>query len=430
MPWQQMIADVGGELSEDGLPAYREVIISVPRQSGKTTLVLAWECHRAIMWGRPQRITYTAQTGEDARKKLIDDQGPLIDPASLVRTPLSAAVRRIFRGAGASSIDFLTGSRIVLISSGKDAGHGKTSDLAIIDEAFADTDDRREQALVPAMLTRKDAQTLVLSTMGTEESVYWNRKVTAGRDAVAMGLTSGTAYFEWSAEPDLPIDDPETWYSCMPALGHTQSLAAVQHARQTMSEGDFRRAMLNQPTVSDERVIPVGLWNAVCNDQVAPRGTLTFALDVNPERSGAAIVVCDDTGAVELIESKSGIGWVVEACRTLCKDGAEMVIDVFGPAGSIVSELTQASVRVVEYKSREVTYACSGLYDAIADGTIRVRSNSVLDSAVAGASRKTSGDAWLWARRDSGSDISALVAMTLAFDRATKNKPGAPWIDF
>lgn len=428
MPWQQMIADVAGEMIGD-LPAYREVIISVPRQSGKTTLVLAWECHRALMWGRAQRITYTAQTGEDARKKLIDDQGPLVDPESPLRTPLSAGVKRIFRGAGASSIDFLTGSRIVLISSGKAGGHGKTSDLAVIDEAFADSDDRREQALVPAMLTRADAQVLILSTMGTEESVYWNRKVATGRESVANGLTEGVAYFEWSADPDLPIDSPSTWYSCMPALGHTQGEPAVRHALETMTEGEFRRAMLNQRTISDERVIPVGTWNAVCNERVEPIGTLTFALDVNPERSGAAICVADGSGACEMVKSAEGLGWVVEACQTLSANGSEVVVDKRSPAASLIPELQMASVNVVEYDTTEVTRACGGLYDAVADQKIRIRRNPVLDEAVAGASKRQSGDAWMWARRDSGSDVSALVALTLAFDRATKHEVmGDPWI--
>ncbi len=37
MPWQEQVALVGGELDpETGLPAYRNVAITVPRQSGKT----------------------------------------------------------------------------------------------------------------------------------------------------------------------------------------------------------------------------------------------------------------------------------------------------------------------------------------------------------------------------------------------------------
>ena len=79
LPWQRQVADVALEMVEDesGLlrPAFREVIFTVPRQSGKTTLLLALELQRALRFATPQRIAYTAQTGWDARRKLIDSGG-------------------------------------------------------------------------------------------------------------------------------------------------------------------------------------------------------------------------------------------------------------------------------------------------------------------------------------------------------------------
>src|SRR4051794_15767091 len=78
MPWQQMVADVGLELTADGNPAYREVIVTIPRQNGKTTLVLVWEIDRCFGWGKRQSIAYTAQTGKDAREKLLDEQVPML----------------------------------------------------------------------------------------------------------------------------------------------------------------------------------------------------------------------------------------------------------------------------------------------------------------------------------------------------------------
>src|SRR5215217_7263151 len=74
MPWQRHVADVALELDpETGLLAYREVILTVPRQSGKTTLLLAVMTHRALGFGQRQRVLYTAQTRNDARKKWEDE---------------------------------------------------------------------------------------------------------------------------------------------------------------------------------------------------------------------------------------------------------------------------------------------------------------------------------------------------------------------
>src|SRR6266852_630320 len=78
---QRVMADVGCEINPDtGLPAYREVIVTVPRQQGKTTLFLTWQINRCLSprWAQPQRSAFTAQSGKDARDKWLDELFPLI----------------------------------------------------------------------------------------------------------------------------------------------------------------------------------------------------------------------------------------------------------------------------------------------------------------------------------------------------------------
>jgi len=419
MPWQRLVADVGLELDPvTGRPVYREIVVTVPRQSGKTTLVLAWELQRALRWATPQKVAYTAQTGWDARRKLIEDQAP-----ALMNSALRPAVERVFRGAGTEAIVFKNGSRIDVLASTEAAGHGRTIDLGVIDEAFADTDDRREQALLPAMATRSSAQILTVSTAGTEASVYLRRKVDTGRAAVLNGESSGIAYFEWSADEDADLDDVRVWQSCMPALGHTITERVVAHARQTMSEDDFRRSWLNQWTSSEQRVFPVAVWQKVCSSSVQPDGDLVFALDVNPERSAAAIAVCDQAGNVELVEHRPGVTWVVERTLELAeKWSAPVVLDGYGPAGSLFDALEAGGIKVEKLSSRQVAYACGSFFDAVSDERIRIRIHPALEDAVASARRRVTGDSWSWARSDTSTDISPLVAVTLAFDRATSAK--------
>jgi hypothetical protein len=425
MPWQQLVADVGTEIDpETGAPAYREVICTVPRQSGKTTLVLSFELQRALRWGIPQRIAYTAQTGWDARRKLIDDQAPL-----LMGSPLKAGVDRVLRGSGNESITFKGGSRIDVLATTEAAGHGRVIDFAVIDEAFSDTDDRREQALLPAMATKASAQLLVVSTMGTDASMYLNRKIEAGRNSIAENLGQGIAYFEWSADENADIDDPDTWWDCMPALGITINENVVRHARQTMSEGDFRRAMLNQRTASDERVIPTNIWSAACHDDIAPEGIIRFGVDVNPDRSAACIVAADDQGRAELIDYRPGVGWVVERVIELTRKwNGHVALDSYGPAGSLADEFEANNIKVDRYSSREMAYACAGLFDGLVDGKVQIRRNQTFDEAAAAARRRITGDSWTWARRDAETDICPIVALTLALDHANnKHKTAELW---
>jgi phage terminase large subunit-like protein len=136
--------------------------------------------------------------------------------------------------------------------------------LAILDEAWS-LDARAEQATRPAMATRRNAQSWLASTAGTERSVWWRQKVDGGRAAADAGLTEGSAFFEWAADPEADIGDPTTWWSCMPALGHTVEQATIAADLAAMHPAEFRRAYANQwPDEALEGwcVIPRELWLA------------------------------------------------------------------------------------------------------------------------------------------------------------------------
>lgn len=431
MPWQRMVADVGGELTPDGLPAYREVVVTVPRQNGKTTLVLSWEVQRSRGWERlgPQRISYSAQSGADARKKLLQDQAPILKPH--LKT---LGIRRIYQASGAEGIAWHNGSRLVLLNNTVASGHGPSVDLGVKDELFADYDDRRDQALIPAMATKAHGQILACSTMGTEESAPWNALVDRGRLAVELGQRSDIAYFEWSAGDDDDPDDPDTWYRCMPALGHTITEPVVAHARSTMRDGEFRRAFLNRKTKAENRVISTEDWLAVCDPNATPTGGLCFALDINPERSAGAIVAAS-VGAIEVVPrtpndgfGAAGIAWMLPRAVELDARNQRplWMVDASGPAASLIGPMEAAGLRVHPVKSGELVAACAQFYDAIVDRRVRLRQNAALDDAAAGAAKRVIGDSWAWTRKNASADISSLVAATLALWGTTQTTEAEP----
>lgn len=415
LPWQRYVADVATELDNSGLPAFREIVVSVPRQAGKTTLVLVMQLQRCIGWATAQRVAYTAQTGQDARKKLLDDQVPILD-----RSPLRHAVAKINRAQGNEGVLFRNGSRIDVLASTDSAGHGKTLDLGVLDEVFADIDDRREQAILPAMITRPAAQLLIVSTMGTDESVYLNRKVEVGRSFVEAGRTDGIAYFEWSA--DLSTSDPHdpaTWQGCHPGLGHTIRLQEFHHAHETMSEGEFLRAMLNVKASADERAIPQAAWDAACDEFAAVEQPACFAVEVTPERSAAVIVAASADGTVEVVDHQPGVAWVVERLQAITvRHPVPVVVDSGGPAGGLAHELEAVGVRVERLTTRQIVDACGVFFDAVLAGKVTVRRDVALDVAASSVTKRTVGDAWLWSRRGD-SDVSPIIAATLAYVQAT-----------
>ena len=198
MAWQQYVADVALEVDGDGRFAYQLVIVTVPRQSGKTTLFGSVLEHRAITLPRA-RCWFTAQSGRDAVDWFLNEHEPLL--ARL------GGVYRFRRANGSEAVRWpVSGGMVRPFPPTPDSLHGKTSDLVVIDEPWAFDPVRGaqlDQAIVPTQATRPNAQVWKVSTAGDASSVWWLGTVEAGRAAVAAGRTAGVAYFEWACPPDL-----------------------------------------------------------------------------------------------------------------------------------------------------------------------------------------------------------------------------------
>src|SRR5712691_3045015 len=82
MPWQHGVNAVSTELDDSGAFAYRQVVVEVPRQQGKSVDVLSLMVSRALR--KPgTMINYTAQTRLDARHRLLDVWWPRLAASPL-----------------------------------------------------------------------------------------------------------------------------------------------------------------------------------------------------------------------------------------------------------------------------------------------------------------------------------------------------------
>lgn len=415
MPWQRQVAEVATEYDPiTGVPYYREVFVTTPRQAGKTTLILVMLIVRCLTWERPQMCVWTGQDGQSIRRKWLNEIVPEFERSDIAELIAENGIRR---ANGSESVEWKTGSRIELLPTSETAGHGMVLDFAVLDEIFADHDNRREAALLPAMATKPDAQMLTCSTAGTGASTVYNRKVRSGRNAVAEGKTEGLAYFEWSAPDGWDPNDDSSFARFHPAIGHTQNLAAIRQARDVFAEdpAEFARAYGNRPMLEGGGVIPEHIWASVVDSDIEASMTgLAVAVDVSPDRDRAAIAICDDEGTAELIEYREGIGWLVERVTELAdRYSCPVAFDARGPAGS-VHGLEQVD-GAIAMSSTDVIRACGAFFDAVADRTVRVRQSDAVDRAVRGLEKKTVGDAYVWSRRASSKDVTPLYAITLAY---------------
>ena len=260
MPWQQDVNAVATETDDDGRFVYRQVVIEVMRQQGKSVDLLSMMVDRGLRTPGTQ-IAYTAQNRVEARHRLLDSWWPRIQ-----RSPLHRLID-VRKGSGSEALLFRNGSMLGLISSNETSGHGDSLDLGVIDEAWAQEDDDLEQAMRPAMMTR-NAQLWVVSAAGTERSAYFRGKVEDGRERAGSGATDTSCYIGYSAADDEDPADPATWRRRMPALGITVSEDTVRADFETMKLPEFRRAYLCQwPEVAKPG------WGVIGEDTWGAAGT-------------------------------------------------------------------------------------------------------------------------------------------------------------
>lgn len=449
MPHQRYSLDCALEVDPaTGNLWYREVGLSIMRQQGKTQQVLGAKVHRIAAWPR-QRVTYAAQTRGMARQRWEDEF-----VVALEQSKALASKFKVRKGNGNEAIIWsATRSLLGITSNTEKAAHGPPLDMGVIDEAFAHEDDRLEQAMAPAMLTRPNAQLWWASAGGTEKSIYLNRKRATGRELVERywkaGVWPRSFYAEWFSPDEEPRDDPATWHGCMPALcpawpcrcdpagvwHHTISEAIVLAELERLEPAEFDRAMLNRTkrdVPAPDPNVPAKEWpgRADIDSQCGP--DVAFAVDVTPSGDRASIgaysVRGDGMGHVELVDRRRGTEWVIPALLRLRAlwDPIATAIDTFGPAGALISDLEKAGIcrsedpdnpargDLIVPGTRDVAHACGQVAIAVREGKLVHIDQPELNTALAGARTRTLGDAWAWARRTATSDISPLVAVTLA----------------
>jgi len=434
MPWQQHVLDVALEIDPaTGELWYRDVTVTVPRQSGKTTLTLprvVWRAEAAHLLGGRQTMRYTAQTGTAAKAKWEKEFVEDLDAA-----PIMAGRYRVIRQPNNERIRFRSGSTFGPIAPTSTAGHGDVLDDGTYDETFSATNNQVEQAWEPAMSTRHQSQFWTPSTAGesTIKSPYLWSRVKAGRALCENpDPESRSAHFEWACDPDLDIENPENWWSFMPALGHTIREATIMHRLRKMladpEEGlpGFRRAYGNQ--WSDQYddaawILPKDEW-LWCTDVESVRtGPPALAVDIAPDRSWSSLTYAavrgDGLPMVEVTKHGAGSEWLIDEAVTaaLEKKATCVVLDQQGPAHNKVDELKrrlQGRCPVVELDAPKMADAWSDMYDATITKQIRHKGQVAVAAALKSAVKINVGDRWKAGRRKSDADITCAVGPTMA----------------
>lgn len=430
--WQQQAADVALELDDYGRLRYRNVLVSVPRQCGKTVLDMVVGMTRMLLQDEA-KVWYTAQTGQAARERWLKE---LATPASTHLAGLAVAKR----GAGDSRLIVpMNGSEFRPMPPNAEYLHGEQSDLVLVDEAWVH-DDASGAALMQAVSptfqsragTRLGIQLWKSSTMGTSESTWWNSAV-----AEAIEGRADTAIIDYGLPADADPGDVDATVAAHP-LGHVPAIAEfIREQAGALTGGEFARAYGNRATVAAERVIPLAAWEAAQSMEPIPADApVVFGAAIDIERTEtviAAAAVVDGLPMIEIVDRRPGTSWAADRLAQLVRDhdAPPPYIDPVGPSGTLHDEMVGRGIDLPTFTVRDLTRASANLLDRITHmendehaPTIAIRPDDGLDAAAAAVSRRRVGDAWAWQRTPAAS-VAAIEAATLALHGVT-HAPTAP----
>lgn len=421
LPWQKrVLRGIAARQDDKVTPLFADSLITLPRQSGKTWLALVLlVAHATELLEDGGIMVLCAQTRLDARDRLVDLGNRCVAAGIACKVNIGAGNERIVFYRDSGDVE------LRIMSPNEKGGHGWSVDFCILDEVWA-IEPVVLAGIVPARAARPLSQLVAISTAGTTASeVYldWQGK---GREAAQSDEVGRFGYWEWSAADGVDVFDPATWWTYMPSLGWTVQPHAVEAAMQVLQPHQFERAYGNRTVSSTQPVVPSEWWEQTEDSTQSPQGVpLVLGVELSTSPVSAAIGAAwdvDGDAHLEVVDysAEPRLSWVTERLQYLVDtfQVRMVVIDKGSPAGAVFTEVRalcdRAGIPLFNIAPREMTAACSMVYEGLRTGTLSHHSLEVLDDSVAGAVRKSVGDGWLFDRRRSTNDLAPLNAVTQA----------------
>ncbi len=411
------------------------VVLSIPRQVGKTFLVGMILIALCIIFPGFTAL-WTAHRTKTATKAFGSFQG-------MVRRkriwPHILAVRTT---NGEQELRFRNGS--VIMFGAREQGFGRgfdQVDAEVFDEAQILTEKALEDMVAAANQSRQEAGALLFFIGTPPRRIDAGEEFTARREKALKGgnpngrirMTRGDMLFvECSADRGADPDDRAQWEIANPSYPDRTPVESMLRMREQLTnDASFLREALG---IWDPKhaggVIPRDSWDMVADEQSVAVDGFVLGIEVGLDQATAAVVLAgrrsDDRWHVELDEHRTGAAWLplyVEALVVANPQIRAVVGDVGGPLAAFVDKdargryvLKGTKVLITAPTVRELGSGCSNLLAAVVTASLAHIGQPQLTSAVAVAGRRALGNTGLWtfSRMSSASDITPVLAMNLA----------------
>ncbi|WP_166985188.1 hypothetical protein [Canibacter zhoujuaniae] len=434
IPWQRLAARIITERDpvDPTRWRYQRVIITTPRQVGKTTGNAAIQTAKCLLF--PNRNAYyTAQTGHHARQRWLD-LVDIIDKAGFEQD----RDYTLLKGAGASILQFSNGSFIKPFAPTSDSLHGFTPHDVAIDEAYKFSlveGTELEGGVSPAMQTKPDRQLIIFSTAGNADSTYLKKQVEQGREHI-KNPDARTAYLEWSMADNADPDNPASWLF-HPGLGHLITVDDLHQLHENEAPEVWLRAYMNTwiSGATTGMVTPTEAAAVSARDITPPSHgvkNVAFAFEIAPDRSRTVIAAAwlDNAGTptVKIIDRFAGV-----------EDIEPKLAEIYTRRPLVIGSDDQGANRAINdhikivgktpittLTHRDYATACEDFRAAILAKKIILDDDPLLLDACSTAVMRPSGQGWLIDRFKTGAPVPEAIAAVVAVRLLSQSRPPAP----
>lgn len=423
-PWEADVLRGSLGVGEDGKWAAFEVADVVPRQNGKSEILVA-----RILVGLfllDERLIIFSAHVFDTALEVFQRLQDIIDSVP----EFKKRVKSVHNANGKEGITLTSGQRVKFKARTRKGGRGFTADCLIYDEAM-DLPETAHGSTLPTLSARPNPQVWYAAS-AVDQWQHENGIVLARlRERALKGGDRSLAYFEWSVDAGDPeavtekmAQDPVLWGQANPALGIRIEPSYVEREQRAMGAREFaveRLGVGDWPRTDGPAgvVIDAEVWAGLFDAGSELLDPVFLAWDTTPDRRFTAVAAAgkraDGLWHVEVVDHRKGTGWVPHFLSGVVKRQAPAGVgtDKGSAAGALIPGVNEAlSLPVTEWSGRDYANACGVFFDVVMDGKLRHPGSPELDEAVASAVKRPLGESWAWARQ--ASDISPLVAATLA----------------
>lgn len=398
--------------------------LSVPRQNGKTEIIVARIVYGIIFRAGVGLFTAQKQKTVDVVRRRVQDffyENESEEIFNLL-TPRFRKKPRNF-----DFLEFENGARFQFITRTRLGGLGMTVDDLINDEA-ADMLDSHQATLIPTISAAetRNPQVCYCGTPPMAESV--GEVFSRVRKELLAGAPG--CWTEWSVERMAEREDRDAWQATNPSLGKCLLETAVEAEARSLSQDDFNRMRLGWWSgVEDKRAIRQKEWEAcACKKPEFDEDYLpTFAVKFSPDRSDWSLAAAQPLKGgkthVEIVMQRPMSEGMTKLSRWLLerwRNAARIVIDGATGQALLFEDLTSGGVppkKIVQPSMKEIVAAHQFMYDGIMQEEFSHYDQPLLNQTVRIAKQRPLGryGGFGWESMTKNLSTCALDAATFAY---------------